>query len=189
MKTKLKHIWMVAFIFATILRLNAQGYIVPNGVVYLGFTANGYSIEVLHDPARLYYTGFFLDPFNTTYFQYDYIVDIGVRVFFVSSNTPISLQPILSQSWTELTFPNYYAFDNGNMVVAPRDGIYTDPLFGWVELVNNNGVIQLLDSALEYRGLGIIAGTQTILQPVPEPSTLALTALGGLCFLWRRCKQ
>ena len=69
----------------------------------------------------------------------------------------------------------------------PQDGPYTNPLFGWAQLVNNNGTIELLGSALEYGGGGIVAGTQTIL-PVPEPSVIVLAALGGLLFGFRRCR-
>ena len=62
------------------------------------------------------------------------------------------------------------------------NGIYEDPLFGWAQLVNNNGVIELLDGALEYKGSGIYAGTQTI---IPEPSLLGLLAFGALLLGWR----
>ena len=104
-------------------------------------------------------------------------------------------QPILSQSYTELLFPSVYVFNNQAPFFVglhsdfgpPENGIYNDPVFGWAALVNNNGVIELLGSALEYGGGGIIAGTQTIL-PVPEPSALVLVALGGLLFGFRRCR-
>ena len=63
-----------------------------------------------------------------------------------------------------------------------------NPLFGWAELENVQGTIELLNSALEYQGGGIYAGTQTII-PTPEPSELALAALGTLLFgLWHRRK-
>jgi hypothetical protein len=62
---------------------------------------------------------------------------------------------------------------------TPQNGIYNNPVFGWAEVVNNNGVIELLDSALEYGGGGIIAGNQTIL-PIPEPSAISLAALGAM---------
>jgi hypothetical protein len=68
--------------------------------------------------------------------------------------------------------------------ITRPDGIYSDPLFGWARLVNNNGAIQLLDSALAYKAGGIYAGTQNLI-PVPEPSTLGLITLGALLLGWR----
>ena len=71
--------------------------------------------------------------------------------------------------------------NRGKANFHPQNGIYNDPLFGWVELVNNQGVIQMLGGALEYGGTGIIAGTQIVIQSVPEPGKLALAGL-GLCY-------
>ena len=158
-------------------QLLAQGYIVPNGVLTNSSEAflEG-EISVVHDPIRFHYTGFALHPrakippsVYTNLFSYDYLVDVGVRVFKVSLNAPISEQAILSGSYTEFTYPNNYTFTSGipfyvglytgNMSFYPPNGIYNDPLFGWAKLVNNQGVIQLLDSAIEYQGGGIYAGT------------------------------
>lgn len=178
----------------------------PNGVVYSGFSVfGGYEIDVSHDPTNNIYTGFFLNPVaksppSSTYtntFAFTHIVDVGVRVFLVASNQPISLQPIMANTYTELTYPNNYFFASGvpfyvglytgNQNYYPPNGIYTDPLFGWAELVNNQGVIQLLDSALEYGGGGIFAGTRTI---IPEPGTFGLFGLGALLLGWRfLCKR
>jgi hypothetical protein len=125
----------------------------------------------------------------TILFQFSPFADEGVRTFLVSSNQPISLQPILANSYTELTYPNSYVFGNGFIFYLafytgntyPQNGIYADPLFGWAEYVNNNGVIQMLNSALEYAGGGIYAGTQNII--VPEPSTFGLFGLAALLFV------
>ena len=198
----MKRLAILCCLLAIKIQLLAQGYIVPNGVVinFNGlFTAN--EIDVLHNPADPTsggsYTGFILNPIGKTQptvytntFSFGIVVDVGVRVFFASSNDPISLQPILSGSYTELGGATSYVFANGvpfylglytgNVQNAPSNGIYNDPLFGWVELVNNQGTVQILGSALEYQGGGIIAGTQTIIQSTPEPSSLALTALGTL---------
>ena len=104
----------------------------------------------------------------------------------------------MSGDYPELTYPNTYIFDEGspfyvglytgNVQNAPPNGIYNDPLFGWAELENVNGAIELLDSALEYQGGGIYAGTQNIIQ-IPEPSVLGLFALGGLFLGLRRSKK
>ena len=165
----------------------------PNGVVYAGLSPfGGYEVDVLYNPTNSYYTGFFLKPETPNTFSIGKYADVGVRVFFVSVNDPISLQPILAQNYPELLgtysfasgVPFYVGLYTGNQPFAPPDGIYSDPLFGWARLVNNNGVIQLLDSALAYKAGGIYAGTQNLI-PVPEPSTLGLVALGALVFGWR----
>lgn len=202
MKTHLKHFVVVCYFFGAIFQLHSQGYIVANGVTYGGYQGGiGYLINVIHDPSNGYATGFALNPTGetpTNIFQFNPIVDVGVRVFLVSSNDPISLQPILSQDYTELLYPNNYVFNSGNPFYvglytgnvqnAPPNGIYNDPLFGWAELENVNGTIELLNSALEYQGGGIYAGTQTII-PIPEPSKLALVALGALLLGFRRWRN
>jgi len=208
MKAKLGYlIGILCSIFLPSCQLHGQGYIVPNGVNYAGeylFGPGIYGINVVHNPTTFEATGFGFEPMGqtpptvyTNTFFFGGIADVGVRCFIVSSNTSISLQPILSQSWTELVLnqygyvfndgvPFYLALYTGNQVFYPPNGIYTDPLFGWVELVNNRGVIQMLGGALEYGGAGIIAGTQTVIQPTPEPSIFALAALGGLLLGCRR---
>ena len=108
-----------------------------------------------------------------------------MRVFLVASIQPISLPPILANSYTELTYPNNYVFQDSSPFYVglytgetfSQNGIYSDPLFGWARLVNNQGGIQLLDSALAYKTGGIYAGTQIL---IPEPSGLALAVLGAL---------
>ena len=53
-------------------------------------------------------------------------------------------------------------------------------------IFNNNGSIQLVDSALTYNAPGIYAGTTTI---IPEPSAFALFGLGALLLgLFKRKK-
>jgi len=207
MKTKMKHlVALIIFVGASTL-IHAQGYIVPNGVTTNYIPGSG-EISVIHDPINSYYTGFFLNPIGktqpTTYintFAFGVVVDVGVRVFLVQANDAISLQPILSQNWTELGGSPSYVFANevpfyvglytGNNPFDSHGsytGIYENPVFGWAELVNNQGIIQLLNYAVEYGGDGIYAGTQNIIQPVPEPNVLGLFALGGLFLAWRRWK-
>ena len=202
MKTKLVFLVVIVMTFATVNQVCAQGNLVPAGVTYAGFNGLGYGINVIHDPNNGFATGFYLDPNGKStptspyvnMFQFDPIVDVGVRVFLVSLNSPVSLQSILSGNYTELNSPNNYVFNSGspfyvglytgNQQFAPPNGIYSDPLFGWAELENNQGVIHLLGGALEYHGGGILAGTDTII-PTPEPSTFALvifSATGLLSF-------
>ena len=185
-----------AISFVVILQVHSQGYIVPDGVTYNGFIPGvGSIIQVIQNPNNGDVTDFVFKP-QSGAFQFATALDDGVRVFLVLPNDHVSLQPILSQSYTELTYPNAYVFNVGISFYVglyagigyPEDGPYTNPLFGWAELVNNNGAIELLDSALEYGGGGIIAGTQTII-PIPEPGTFALVALGSLLLGFRRWRN
>ena len=199
---KTRHLAVITVILGIALRVYAQGYIVPNGVVYAGYLPGaGYEIDVIHDPINSYSTGFALRPDGKTLptvytntFLFDPIVDVGVRVFLVSANQPMSLQPIQSGSYTELHLgeyvfdsgsPFYLGLYTGNQNFYPPGGIYSDPLFGWAELVNNRGVIELIDGALAYKADGIYVGTRNIIGGVPEPSALGLSALGALLLGWR----
>jgi hypothetical protein len=198
MKTTLTCLAIIACALAFAKGVKAQGYIVPNGVTYIGLDFVGaYETQVLQNPTNGDYTAFLLKPQNQTTFAFDVLTDEGVRVFGVSPNDPISLQPILANSYPELTAPNSYVFPEGSPFYLglytgydPWDshgnytGIYRDPVFAWGEFVNNGGAIQMLDSALEYGGGGIYAGTENII-PAPEPSIFGLSTLGALLLGWR----
>lgn len=194
MKPTMKFLAVMAFFLGLPPRLYPQGYIVPNGV--LQFSVPG-KITVVNNPAYPIgsggpYTGFEFLTVNANTFLFNPFVDTGVRVFLVSSNNPISLQAIQTQGYTEFGYAPSYVFNTGTPFYVglytgphlPQNGIYdVNPLFGWAQLVNSNGAIQLLDSALEYGGGGIYAGTQNII-PVPEPNTLVLLTIGGLFLGW-----
>lgn len=203
MKTKLELIVAIfALTFSPFVQSQAQGHIVPNGVGYSVNGAGHYGISVIYNPTTGYATGFDLIALgktpptaHTNTFGFSPIVDIGVRVFLIASNEPVSLSPILLNTYTELGSAPSYVFDSdvpfylglytGNQNFAPPNGIYSDPLFGWARLVNNQGVIQLLDSALSYQAGGIYVGTQNLI-PVPEPSSVALLFLSGSAWgIWR----
>ena len=194
-----------------IFQIHAQGYIVPNGVYYSGYAQDqGYGIAVADNPTGVHttfdpYTHFWLIPADkaqptsyTNIFELQELTDIGVRVFLVASNDPVSLPPILSQQWPELAISSTYIFQDG---VPFYVGLYTGyqfappyppdppfqylgPVFGWAQLQNVGGTIQMLGGALEYGGVGIYAGTENIIN-VPEPGSLALLAAGGLLWAWR----
>ena len=189
----------------TVLKIDAQGSIVLNGV-----ETNSFPGEInVWNPGSQATTFFFTalgkqqPTLYTNVFSFGEPVTIGVRVFLVSSNAPISLQPILSGSWTELGYASSYVFAAGvpfyvalytGADVAPpypptEPYTYLDPVFGWAELENINGSIYLLNGALEYGGSGIYAGTQTIIQSVPEPATLGFLVLGGAMIGLRRLKR
>jgi hypothetical protein len=194
----------IVLAFASGIGLLAQGYVVPNGVVYVGFNGAGYEIDISQNPTNSNYTGFWLTsqgktpptaPYINT-FSFDSVVDEGVRVFLVSVNQPMSQQAIRSGSYTELMYPNSYVFNSGvpfylglyTGETFPQNGVYSDPLFGWAKLVNNRGAIEMLDSALAYKAGGIYVGTQNLI-PVPEPSSVVILLLGGSAWGIRRLRK
>lgn len=203
MNTSHTRLFVLAFALAATAPAYSQGYILPNGITS---SSAGLSavIHVMQSPTNGDYTGFVLRPqFKKpgspyyTIFSFDPAVpDEGVRTFFASQNDPISSDSIQAGAYTELGFGNYYGFDpgipfflgfyTGHTNGAPL-GAYSNPLFGWGEFVNNQGVIQMLDAALEVEGGGIYVGTQTII-PIPEPAMFSLLTCGALILGWR-CRR
>jgi hypothetical protein len=209
MKTSFVSLIGLVCAFATVANVWAQGTIVPNGITYssAGLTA---AIDVLQNPTNSDYARFLLRPrFTTppqvyvTIFSFDLPPGESVRAFLVSSNDPISLQPIQAGSYLELSSGGFYGFDLDvpfylgfytGITNAMPSGTYGSPVFGWGEFVNSGGVIHMLDAALVAGGDGIYAGTQSIIS-VPEPGVLSLVSVGaflfGLCRKrsTRRCTQ
>jgi hypothetical protein len=196
MRTLLTFVLGCLAVFAPGESVFAQGYIVPNGVTYAGYSPSlGAEIHVLQNPTNGNFTGFALPPQGGNTFLFNPIVDEGVRTFLVSLNDPVSLPAIAANTYTELLFPNTYFFANGStfylgFYTGPRWTFpqtnpltYDDPLFGWGRFRNNGGVIQMLDSALTYGAQGIYAGTQNFV--APEPSAASLCLLGALVGLLR----
>lgn len=200
MKAVAKRFSFLTCIFGAVLQLHAQGYIVTDGVRFgFGYTPIREStIAVVQNPVLGDYTYFFLENQGANTFLFGSHLDEGVRVFLLSPNDPVSLQPVLSHNYTELgSTPNYtFSLDTPFYVglytgYSPWDsqgnytGIYSDPVFGWAELKNDGGTIKLLDSAVAYGADGIYAGTRTLIT-IPEPSTFVLTAFGSLFLGLRR---
>jgi hypothetical protein len=188
----MKTIGIIGCSLALALTIQAQGYLVPNGVTFL---PSGFTTVVMQNPTNTDTTGFGFLSQGGNAFQYSPYLNFGVRSFLVSPNDPVALGPISAGAYTELRYPNSYVFPSGipfylGFYVGyydtqhPSDH-YPDPQFGWGEYVNNSGTISLLGSALEYGGGGILAGTLNIL-PVPEPRVLSLFPVAGLAVLLRR---
>ena len=193
----MKHyLGIISIVLGSLVQLYAQGYIVSNGIAYRGQNfLGGYEVDVLQNPTNGNYTGFWLTPESktpptapfTNTFSFQYYLDEGVRVFFVNANQPVSLQSIQAGAYTELLYPNTYVFNPGVSFylglytgeIFPQNGVYPNPLFGWVRLVNNQGAIQMLDGALAYGSGGIYAGTQNMI-PIPEPGIVSILLLAGL---------
>jgi hypothetical protein len=84
---------IIGCVLCAVFRLGAQGYIVPNGVVTNLFPGE---IDVWNPGTQI--NGFTLTPSSRNTFIFNEPATIGVRVFLVSPNDPVSLQPILAQS-------------------------------------------------------------------------------------------
>jgi hypothetical protein len=203
----MKRLVIVCCILGTAVQLHAQGTIVTGGITFFTGTQTGLGseIHILHntDP-NTGYTGFNFTPQGEVpadTFKLNIFVDVGVRIFSVQANNPFTLQSIQANTYNELTQVNYW-FPNPLPVITRSEGVpfylgfytgsglggntgvYGNPLLGWGEFQNVNGVITMIGSGLEYGGSGIIVGTDTVLASVPEPSTFALFGL-ALPFLWR----
>jgi hypothetical protein len=194
--SRLQCLAFIAVVFVAVFRGHSQGYLVNGGITHstAGLSA---VIHVLQDPASGDYSGVIWRPrFKTpgsefyTIFSLDPgAADEGVRTFFASPNDPLTVQAIEAHSYPELVLGSLYGFDTGALFYlgfytgytnGMPPGVYSEPVFGWGRFVNNQGMIEMLDSALAMESGGIYVGTQTII-PVPEPEARFLW--GSLVFL------
>jgi hypothetical protein len=186
MKTNAKIYVAVALLCLATAESHSQGYIIPNGVTEIQ-TGSWPLFRVLQNPTNGDYTAFAFIPEVGNTFSFSELLDEGVRVFLVEADDPISVQAIQSGSYMEFTSSGTATFQIGLPFYVGLytgygfTGTYTDPVFGWAQLVNNNGNVHLLDSALAANAPGIYAGTPTI---IPEPSMFSLFGLGTLLLGW-----
>lgn len=198
MAIKLKYSAAIAYFLLFAQQTFSQGYLVLNGIFSTTDTNSGQTgINISQNSTLTDYTGFFLSPvgitsptFYTNTFTSSFALDGGFRAFFLPANAPITLDAITANSYTEFESSTYVFNANSPFYLGIYAGsgigpTYPDPLFGWVQLVNNQGTIQMLGSALEYGGGGIYAGTQNII-PLPEPGTLGLGVVGLAALFYAR---
>jgi hypothetical protein len=216
MKTRLKYLSVLCCFFVSIFQLRSQGYIEPNGVVanlFPGEIDLNWPAETQINGFEFTPVGKTSDSLPyANIFTFGEPVTIGVRVFSISYDQPFSLNSVVSGTYTEISNPTDPAAPASPTIIFNGDSpfyvvlysgaefaayyppgntnpvYYTDPVFGWAELENVNGAIELLDGALEYQGGGIYAGTENII-PVPEPSEFALGTLGALLLGFRRWRN
>jgi hypothetical protein len=191
MKTRFQYLLVLVCAVATVTCADSQGFIVTNGITCFSLGSMS-RVDVLKNSTNGDFARFILGPGikvvgdeYETIFPYRPVFGESVRTFFASPNDPISQQTIEAGSYSELSMGDYYGFNldvpfylgvyTGYTNDVPA-GSYSNPVFGWAEFVNHQGVIQLLDSALVMDGGGIYVGTQTII-PVPEPSAWSLFVL------------
>jgi hypothetical protein len=167
----------------------SSAFIVPAGITALrhGLTPGELEIHVIQDPATGDDTCMSFQPQGRDTFGFSYCLDEGVRAFLVSSNAPLSEQTILQGNYPRLQqnqafepgIPFYVGFYTGRGFGST----YTNAVFGWGKFVTSDDVVELLDSALEYGGAGIYAGTQTII-PSQETAALNFVSSGKKLRLW-----
>jgi PEP-CTERM motif len=107
------------------------------------------------------------------------------RVFKLS--TRIAHRQIASSINTYFSSANWFVGDTGFLGLKFTDGTGTH--YGWAELmVNDKDLLTLLRFGYETNPDQLIDAGQTM-EPIPEPSTIALVALGGIAAAHRRKKS
>ena len=96
MKIKLCVSLAACLFFTNAVSIFSQGYIIPNGVTYIGLNFFGaYETRIIQNPTNSDYTGIFLQPQGNNSFLFSTYVDEGVRTFFVSSNQPVDRKSVV----------------------------------------------------------------------------------------------
>ena len=169
--------------------------IIPNGIsgnsiIYVATTA--VLATELPDPKIYpgYYTGFWIwdygywDIDGVLHLCFDgYLDNIGCRLFYVKRGDEFNKEAIVSGTAKEIdrydaTFSSEKFYIGIYTGTSPSDenGIYSDPLYGWVRMDCYGNVLK---SAQGYKCKGIIVGTEELLVPTisyqVEDKTMTLT--------------
>jgi len=180
---------------AALLALTTQAHaLVEAGHWGTGQPVDNFSVRVDQTPAGDY-TDTFLHYQNGLLSGNGANVDEGADLFVVKAGDVLTNEWIASQAPPFLMGPSTYITHlplqsnvpvGSDFYLGVRTRSFSDPgftwegpffvTFGWAHYqVGASGLPQLVDSAMAFREGGIVVGT---LQAVPEPTSLALMALG-----------
>jgi hypothetical protein len=127
-------------------------------------------------------TGFAFDFVTGDTFKYrGSFVDEGLDLYRVSEGEIFTPAAITGGAFQELAWGANYVLPAVFFVgleTPSRDAGFATlpPAYGWAKIGNSNGVLTLLDHAIDYSGMGLVVGTVTV---VPEPAVCGLLALAG----------
>lgn len=154
-----------------------------------GFGPNDFHVFQKFDKSD--YTGFVFSHLSGSSYRYGgSYLDEGLDLYRVFSGDRFTPGGITNGDFVEFAMSAAYnvplEFYVG-LETPTRDlGFATlPPAYGWAKLSSSNGVLTVLDSAIDYSGNGLIVGTTTV---IPEPCAHVLFAMGLTCMLQRRSR-
>lgn len=137
------------------------------------------------------YTGFmFMFLSGSTYQYMGSYIDEGLDLYRTSAGAAFAPGTVSNGSFTPFVYSSNYVLTGDffvGLVTPSKDSSFATlpPAYGWARLRSSNGVLSLVDHAIDYSGNGLIVGTTTV---VPEPGSgiLFVTAACGLLHRRRR---
>ena len=122
----------------------------------------------------------------TTLDAYGGTLGIAHRWFVVDYGELIDWETALASD----AFADNMTAEYGSLYLEQGESIYlgfqlggASGQYGWAELYYDNYAVSVLSSATERTGLGIYAGTGTV---IPEPATTGLLLMGAAGLVWKR---
>jgi hypothetical protein len=137
------------------------------------------------------FTGFSFSFVSGNSYQYaGSFIDEGLDLFRVFEGDVFTPAAIFGNGLQEFVAGNNFVLPAEFFVGLETPSIEAtfatlSPAYGWAKIGNSNGVLTLLDHAIDYSGNGLIVGTTTV---VPEPGSMSLLAFtaGGLLIRRKR---